>query len=303
MENIVKNKKLVHAYLFLSPDELNNFYHALTFASEILCEKNEICGECGDCKKIFAKTNPDLLIFPSGKNIVVDDAETIVEKSYETPMNGRVKVFILKNIDTATTQAQNKILKTLEEPESHSIFLLTATNENKVLQTIISRTQKEYLCPMMQDELEKFILNPPKLFREYFDFNKKFLANEIETAVKYGEGWLGKTIEALSSNTLLDKLKLADEIVSNFSSSKDFSKYSAKVVVYRDELRSFLEILETVLRQKLIVSPLDKSLAYGEIIEHINNAYLEIERNVSINLIIDNLLMKILETKYNNNLI
>ena len=59
--------------------------------------------------------------------------------------------------------------------------------------------------------------------------------------------------------------------------------------MYRDELRSFLEILETVLRQKLIVSPLDKSLAYGEIIEHINNAYLEIERNVSINLIMSDI--------------
>lgn len=295
--------RMVHAYLFLSPDETTNFYHALCFAEKLLCENNCSCEQCGECKKILARTNPDLLIYPSGKNIVVDDVAGIIEKAYESPMNGKIKIFILKNIDNATVQAQNKILKTLEEPQSNSIFLLTATNENKILQTIISRTRREYLVPLEKNELESFLLNPSNLFKAYFDFNKKYLITEVETAVSNGDGWLGKTVDALESNTLSGKLKLSKELAEDFSSSKNLAEYSAKVLGFKDELKSLFEIFQSELRKKLVSVEGEKALAYCEMIELINNSCLELERNVSANLVVDNLLMKILEIKYNYNII
>ena len=157
---------LSHAYLFVSPGSTYNNLCAEIFASHILCENKNFCGACPSCQKSLAKTNLDLTTLPTGRTILAEDINLVVEKSLEKPMFGDFKVFILKEIDSATIQAQNKLLKTLEEPPRHVVFILTATNENKILPTIISRVRKIFLPRLNKKIVEEIILSPKRLLRK-----------------------------------------------------------------------------------------------------------------------------------------
>lgn len=292
------NKKTAHAYLIVSQDEVFNKLVAIQMASFLLCDCKNFCETCSNCQKVVARTHPDLHIFTKIKSFLVEDAVEVIEKSYESPMICENKVFIINNIDNATFQAQNKILKTLEEPTKSNIFILTATNENKILQTVISRTRKEYLLPLNNDEIKVLIETPHELFKEYLPPKRNYIGNELFDAISFGEGWIGKTIEALNSKNFAEQKVLARKIINSFSSSKDFAKFSSSVLKFKDEILNFLQLLENEAR--VVMKENFENTGYLEIIEKIQIAYQEIERNVNINLIVDNLLMKILEIKYNN---
>lgn len=288
---------LSHAYLFVSPDSTYNNLCAEIFASHILCENKNFCGACPSCQKSIAKTNLDLTTLPTGRTILAEDINLVVEKSLEKPMFGDFKVFILKEIDSATIQAQNKLLKTLEEPPRHVVFILTATNENKILPTIISRVRKIFLPRLNKKIVEEIILSPPPYLKEALP--SKLNTNNLSEALEEGEGWLGKTIELLKAESFPKMYAISQEIALSFSKSKDLPVLSAKVLEFKDSILKFLEILghsfEKLLREK-------GNLVYCEIITNINSAVEELGRNVGANLIVDNLLMKILEIKYNYNL-
>ena len=168
LESLGKNfNHLSHAYLFISPDLIYNNLCAEIFASHILCENKNFCGSCPSCQKSLAKTNLDLTVLPTEKTILAQDINLVIEKSLERPMFGDFKVFILRGIDSATIQAQNKLLKTLEEPPRHVVFILTATNENKILPTIISRVRKVFLPKLNKKAVEEIILSPPQYLKEF----------------------------------------------------------------------------------------------------------------------------------------
>ena len=311
MENIIEKvclnafrhdlseNKTAHAYLVVSPDEVFNKMVAYSMAGFLLCNEKTLCGECLACKKTLAGTNPDFHVYPKGKNFLVDDAVSIIEKSIESPMGGSVKVFLVNNIDLSTLQAQNKILKTLEEPSKSNVFILTATNENKILPTVISRTRKEYLLPLEKEQIKNIIENPPALYKEILPSKKNYIGNELNDAISFGEGWIGKTINALESKFFSQQKNLVRKISTSFSSSKDFASVSAEVLKFKDELKNFLVLLKNEHRN-LLVHETDQTKCEGqvEIIKEIHNCFQEIERNVNVNLIVDNLLMKILEIKY-----
>ena len=246
--------------------------------------------------KVLAKTNSDLNIYPNGKSVLVEDIESIIEKSQEKPMFGDKKIFIVKSIDNATFQAQNKLLKTLEEPPKNVIFLLTATNENKILPTIISRVRKEYLQKLDKTFIEQIITSPPEIFKDVIPANRKYIPNELKQAVNSGDGYPGKTLEFLNSTTFLTMFSTAQDIATKFMLSKELSSYSEKVVKFKDEIKLFLSLLQNVFEELLKTS--NNKEGYCQIILQINKSNLELDRNVNINLIIDNLLMKILEIKY-----
>lgn len=295
----LKQNKLSHGYLIISPDRLFNEIVATQMAAILLCKNKIGCEICEACQKIEAKTHPDFLLFPENNNFLVDDAEVVVEKSTQSPMLGDVKVFLIKDIDKATIQAQNKILKTLEEPTKSTIFILTATNESKVLPTVISRMRREYLTPLDQDKVKTIIENPSKIYASLFGEKHNYIGNEFSEAIVYGEGWVGKTLQILQNTSFKDERKLAQSILENLSSSKQLSSFSAAILALKDNLGGFLLVLENEFR-KMLSSLNEETKQCGiEIIEAINNCSLELERNVSPALAVDNLLMRILEIKYN----
>jgi DNA polymerase-3 subunit delta' len=277
-----------HAYLFLSIDDFNNSLFVKELAKLILCDTQNNCDYCPSCLKVLAESHPDMLIYPKNKNFLVDDANDINLHILERPIISDKKIFIINNIDEATVQAQNKILKTLEEPPKSVIFLLTAKNKNKILPTIISRTRKVELSPLPTKEIRQYILN----------LNEKYEEELINNAVEYGNGWIGKTLKALNSSSFLLEKKLAKDIVEKFNSSKDLSLFSFQILNYKENISSFLEILSNEFSNRLNSNNYEKVEGIIKILEEINLANQNLDRNVNVNLIVDNLLMKVLEYKY-----
>lgn len=290
--------KVPHAILLISQDKLLNCLMARTLGILLICDNSSACGECGSCLKVVAETHPDFFVFPKNKNFVVDEANEIIEKAIQSPTISQTKVFIINDIDDATPQAQNKILKTLEEPSKSTIFILTATNENKILPTVVSRTRKEFLERLEQENVKELLTQTPKIFEKFIP-KKNYIQGEIKNALQFGEGWVGKTLSCLNNEFFEKEKQVAREIVENFVSSKELPKFSYIILEFRNQIREFFEVLENEFEKKLLESNLEKSQGIIEIIEQINFFASEIEKNVSLNLIVDNMLMKILEIKYN----
>ena len=144
-KNFVKDfmsGKLVQAYLFICEDALTCDLLTCEIAKLLACDVSNGCEICPSCKKINANSHPDVLMYPKGKNFVVEDANDIYGKVQVKPMFSKFKIFVLNNFDKATEQAQNKMLKIIEEPPANVIFLLSAGSESNVLHTITSRVQK-----------------------------------------------------------------------------------------------------------------------------------------------------------------
>ncbi len=276
---------LCHAYLFSSSDGLNNSIFVNEIAKLIVCDNKNACNSCPSCLKASAQSHPDILKYPKNKSFIVEDANDINTKAYEKPLLSEKKIIIIENIDEATIQSQNKILKTLEEPPKSVIFLLTARNENKILPTISSRVRKVKLSPVDKQTLKDYIVN-------------NNLCNNlltIETAINFGEGWLGKTLNIVNNPLFQSERATAEEILKSFTSSKNLINISSQILNYREDIKSFFEILSKEFRNSLITQNNEGII---KIIESINLASQSLERNVNISLIIDNLLMKILEIKY-----
>ena len=132
-----------HAYLFYGEDAMLNIELAKIFIASIFCGK-PACGECESCKRIEINKNPDLLIVDK-PTLQVADIENLIDNVQLKPMAYKYKVVFIENAEGINEIAQNKLLKTLEEPNSQVIFVLTCTNIEKLLPTIKSRLSKHYI--------------------------------------------------------------------------------------------------------------------------------------------------------------
>ena len=145
LNNIIKFRKFSHAYLFFGDEGVGKKNVCRQFAQGILCQgEDKPCGKCSACRKISAKIHPDY--FEMGVDVAsgkqgfnVDDARNLIESAYVMPNEGQFKIFVLDNVETLLASSANILLKTLEEPPKHVIFLLLANNKSGVLKTILSR--------------------------------------------------------------------------------------------------------------------------------------------------------------------
>ena len=145
-----------HAYLFYSTDkELNNNV-ALCFAKSLICENLNACEICDACKQFESSSHPDVFII-NQNTVKVEDANKIINKLNTKPISADVKVFVVLNAENINEIAQNKLLKSLEEPNSQNIFIFTSIKTDKLLPTVLSRLKKLYV-PKLSSEDKKLIL-------------------------------------------------------------------------------------------------------------------------------------------------
>ena len=283
---LIDFNKLSHAYLISSPDEDYNREFCKLIAMRLNCK--EVCKHCENCVKILNDTHPDVLSFPKNKNFVVEDAKLIIEELNVIPMLSSLKIFIINNFNKATTQAQNKLLKSIEEPPKNVIFLINATTLESVLSTIQSRTQKIELLPFDGNVLKK-----------YLNSNGE---NINENALLEGEGWPGKTIKYNENQNFLKNCNFINDMLENMKSSKEIINYSA-IFSQKDGFEERLNLLENAFDKILnnIISGVDGTYTkegIAMIFEKINNAKKQFQSNCNLNLIADTLLLGILEVKY-----
>lgn len=145
LQNALLASKTTHAYLFSGPRGTGKTSTAKIFAKALNCEKapaSEPCNECATCLSITEGSHTDVIEFDAASNSRVEEMRDIIEKVRFAPADARFKVYIIDEVHMLSTSAFNALLKTLEEPPEHAVFILATTEPHKLPATIISRCQR-----------------------------------------------------------------------------------------------------------------------------------------------------------------
>ena len=198
INNEFSQEKIPHAFLLVG----NNTEKPLNFlAMSLICDETLACMKCNDCRKVLENKYGDILKF-NGKDISIKkgDIELIQNTFKKSSLEGKVKIYIIENIEYSTKEAMNTLLKMLEEPEEGIYALFTAQNINRVLPTILSRCQiidikpdsKEIIVKQLKNEnipddaanilsfLTVDINEARELYDERFEFMQVQVINFIE---------------------------------------------------------------------------------------------------------------------------
>jgi DNA polymerase-3 subunit delta' len=248
-----KRNTLSHAYLFISPDAEYLKEYLKIFAKLICCQSENPCFACRTCKLIDQERFADVLIYPKNSSSVLsEDVNSLIEESYLKPIENDKKVFILSNAETMNTQAQNKLLKTLEEPPKNVHILIGATSEFPLLPTVKSRVKKLEIPAFSKEQLFN------ALIEECPDKDK------LLSAISCGDGTLGKAKALYSDENLSTAIDLAIDMIVNMQSSAQVLEYSVKISTLKTDLTEFLSVLELLLRDLLVYRQGKEGLALNK---------------------------------------
>jgi DNA polymerase-3 subunit gamma/tau len=145
LTNSIKGNKISHAYLFTGPRGSGKTTIARLFAKAISCENPdgaEPCNKCSSCQEIMAGKSIDLIEIDAASHRGIDDVRELREGIKFAPAKSKYKIFIIDECHQLSKDAANALLKTLEEPPAHAIFLMATTESHKMIPTIVSRCQK-----------------------------------------------------------------------------------------------------------------------------------------------------------------
>ncbi len=297
---------LGHAYMVVSSDDdiVNEFFSLV--ACTVLC-KNGGCLHCPECLKVLHQNHADVFFVDGNKEpkgvIKVERIQDLIS-SMSVKALGNKKLYFISRADLMNAQAQNKLLKTLEEPPQDVTVLLGVANESAMLDTIKSRARTinmdSFLEQTIADELKAIGIE----------------ASIAQIASACAEGMLGKALKIANSKEYASLYDDAIYMVENLNRSSDILKVSQRVNSQKD-FRGFLDVLSIIIRDMLVAKSnqdmvLSKHLnakiqalstgysarALAEILTKINGVRRKISVNVNQVACVDDLLFSILEARH-----
>ena len=212
LQNAIKLQKVSHAYILDGEEGAGKNMLARAFAQTLQCERGgtEPCGECHSCKQAMSGNQPDIITVTHEKpaSIGVEDIRgqlcgDIQIKPYSSPY----KIYIVDEAEKMTVQAQNALLKTMEEPPSYAVIILITTNQEEFLPTILSRCVQLKLKPLKDFTVKSYLT-------EHLDIPEK----EAEICAAFARGNLGKAIHLASSDEFKELFQKVMNIVKNVRS-------------------------------------------------------------------------------------
>ncbi|MFJ8264296.1 DNA polymerase III subunit gamma/tau [Rummeliibacillus sp. NPDC094406] len=247
LQNALLANKTTHAYLFSGPRGTGKTSTAKIFAKALNCEHaptDEPCNECETCKSITNGSHPDVIEFDAASNSSVDEMREIIEKVRFAPASARYKVYIIDEVHMLSTSAFNALLKTLEEPPSHVVFILATTEPHKIPATIISRCQRfDFKRLSSIDILERM-----KVVLE--DINLPYDEQALKVITKSAAGGMRDALSMLDQVVSFsgEKLTLEDALFVTGSISQEIFYELAKSLAEKDVAR-VLAMLEQLMSE------------------------------------------------------
>ena len=275
----VKQNKISHGYLFIGTEGIGKKLIAREFAKMILCLNDNIyCDKCKSCIEFDSNNNPDFIeIEPDGNSIKIDQIRELQRKIIEAPITSKNKVYILDNADLMTREAQNCLLKTLEEPPEFVVLILIGSVESNFLNTIKSRSMIIKFQDIPKEQIKKYLL-------EKYD-----IKNINEEILETFDGSIGK------AEYLIDKQELYEAIheIINEIPTKDLIDILKKAdIIYKSQDDKF-DILEYM--NIIIYNKIKTDLRYLNGIQIIEETKKRLKANSNYNMCIDNMLFKLWE--------
>ncbi|MDX8335520.1 MULTISPECIES: DNA polymerase III subunit gamma/tau [Cetobacterium] len=232
LKNSLRSNRLAHAYLFTGPRGVGKTSIARLMAKGVNCLTNGItdtpCNICENCKEISAGNFLDLIEIDAASNRGIDEIRQLKEKINYSPTKGRKKVYIIDEVHMLTKEAFNALLKTLEEPPEHVLFILATTEPDKILPTIISRCQRYDFKSV-----------------NYRDMREKLLYIVENEGYKIDEASLVAVFEA-SGGSMRDSISILERLMIN-TESKDILIETTEDVLGITPIKTidqFIEIVE-----------------------------------------------------------
>ena len=248
ISSAVENNRVSHAYILNGERGSGKKMLANLFAMTLLCETgdNEPCGKCHSCKQAESGNHPDIIRVTHEKpnSISVDDIRTQVNNTVDIkPYQGPFKVYIIPLADMMTPQAQNAILKTIEEPPSYAVFLLLTENAETLLPTINSR------CVMLKLRNIK-----DTLIKKYLMENLEIPDYKADMCTAFAQGNMGRAIMLANSDHFNEIREEAVQLLKHINEMELNEIVAAvkNISVYKLEITDYLDIIMIWYRDVLL---------------------------------------------------
>lgn len=266
LKNALATNKIAHAYLFCGPRGTGKTSMAKLLAKALNCEEGlgHQCNHCSNCLAVSDGSHPDVIEIDAASNNGVDEVRDLIEKVKYSPIKGRYKVYIIDEVHMMTSGAFNALLKTLEEPPAHVVFILATTEAHKVLPTIVSRCQRYDFSKVDDEDIIKRL--------------KEIFAKENIT---YEEDAL-KSITTLADGGVRDALSIADQVIAY--SGSNISEKDVEDLFGLASIEEKVDFLNKINEQntKYVLEKMNKFIEAGVDIKRLTTDMLDILKDVII---------------------
>lgn len=308
-ENMNRNNRMAHSFLIYGEKGLGKKTIADYLAALLVCEsENKPCFQCRSCNNALEKCHPDIIYAEhSGKlgGFSVDTIRNICTDAYIKPNNGETKVYVLTDADNITVQAQNSLLKLIEEPPAYAYFIFTASSKNIFLETVLSRIISLSVSEVSKEEATEALLS------------KGISGEDAEKSYGVFNGNIGMCLEYLNSDTLKQAVKYTTDTVQAILSGKEYDMLLSLTSASSDKamFKTVVSMLDKAIRDALVIKfredsaigccrELSKKISMNmtmascrKMHEACNEAYALVDRNVNIKLIASNLCAHLMNAK------
>ena len=273
LKNEISSGKIAHAYLFSGPRGVGKTTVARILAKALNCQKrqgSEPCDKCSSCEEVKTGRSLDLIEIDAASNRGINEIRELREQVRVTPSKENYKVFIIDEVHMLTTEAFNALLKTLEEPPAHAIFVLATTEIHKIPETIISRCQRFDFKKVPLPEIVRHLTEMTK--KEKVKVEKQVLEN----IARHSEGYLRDAISFLGQILALGEKEIGSE--------------EAALVIPRSDTKNVFEFVSYLLNAQAppALELINEYLEEGGDLEFFTREIIDFLRRVLLATVTDN---------------
>ena len=267
LQNAMELQRVAHGYIFSGPRGVGKTTTARILAKVLNCENpenNNPCGTCVNCTEITKGSSLDVQELDGASNRGIDEIRELREAVKYPPNRGKYRIYIIDEVHMLTGPAFNALLKTLEEPPPHVIFIMATTDAHKVPATILSRTQRFDFKPISNNDISDYLVQILEKENKIFD----------------GDGI--HLIAQKASGSLRDALSLLDQVIAYANDSLDVETVRDVLGVIKENV--FLNIIQTIEKgdNKEVINLLNQLIDTGFAISDFINGFNEYLRNCMI---------------------